>query len=98
VPLTSGLVANMFGVRYLSTLYGIVFLSHQIGSFLGVWMGGRLYDTTQSYTVVWLTAIALCILAAMVHLPISDHPVKSYRRPSVAKPTDQLGVVHDHAK
>ena len=59
VPLTSGLVAHIFGTRYLSTLYGIVFFSHQIGSFLGVWLGGRLYDTTQSYAIVWLVAVAL---------------------------------------
>lgn len=76
VPLTSGLVAHIFGARYLSTLYGIVFFSHQIGSFLGVWLGGRLYDTTQSYTIVWLVAVALGLMAAIVHLPISDHRVR----------------------
>jgi len=79
VPLTSGLVAHMFGARYLSTLYGIVFFSHQIGSFLGVWLGGRLYDTTQSYAIVWLVAVALGLMAAIVHLPISDHRVSSIR-------------------
>ena len=72
VPLTSGMVAGMFGSRYLSTLYGIVFLSHQIGAFLGVWLGGRLYDTTGSYEIVWLLAVGLSIFAALVHLPISD--------------------------
>lgn len=98
VPLTSGLVAHIFGARYLSTLYGIVFFSHQIGSFLGVWLGGRLYDTTQSYTIVWLMAVALGLMAAIVHLPISDHRVTPDRRTPVAKPMDQLGAVHDHAK
>jgi predicted MFS family arabinose efflux permease len=77
VPLTSGLVAHIFGARYLSTLYGIVFFSHQIGSFLGVWLGGRLYDTTQSYAIVWLVAVALGLMAAIVHLPISDHQVSA---------------------
>ena len=75
VPLTSGMVAQIFGSRYLSTLYGIVFLSHQIGSFLGVWWGGRVYDATGSYNPVWVTAIALGIFAAIVHLPISDGAV-----------------------
>jgi predicted MFS family arabinose efflux permease len=77
VPLTSGLVAHIFGARYLSTLYGIVFFSHQVGSFLGVWLGGRLYDTTQSYTIVWLVAVVLGLMAAIVHLPISDHRVSA---------------------
>jgi len=57
LPLTSGLVAEIFGVRYLSMLGGFVFLSHQVGSFLGVWLGGRLYDMTGSYDVVWWIAI-----------------------------------------
>ena len=72
VPLTSGMVAQIFGVRYLSTLYGIVFFSHQIGSFLGVWLGGRIYDAADSYTMVWVMAILLGIIAAILHLPISD--------------------------
>lgn len=72
VPLTSGSVAAIFGTRYLATLYGIVFLSHQVGSFLGVWLGGRLYDTTGSYDLVWYMSIGLGILAALVHLPISE--------------------------
>ncbi|RME61457.1 MAG: MFS transporter [Caldilineae bacterium] len=74
VPLTSGTVAQIFGSRYLSTLYGIVFFSHQIGAFLGVWLGGRFFDATGSYTPVWLTAIALGVFAGLVHLPISDRP------------------------
>ena len=76
VPLTSGIVANIFGSRHLSTLYGIVFFSHQIGSFLGVWLGGRIYDMANSYTMVWIVAILLGVAAAILHLPISDRPVK----------------------
>ncbi len=72
VPLTSGLVASMFGVRYLSTLFGITFLSHQIGSFLGVWLGGYLYDQTGSYDLVWYGSIGLGIAAALIHLPIPE--------------------------
>ncbi len=75
VPLTSGIVAQIFGARYLSTLYGIVFFSHQIGSFLGVWLGGRIYDVTSSYSLVWLMAILLGVLASALHLPISDKPL-----------------------
>ena len=76
VPLTSGIVAQIFGVRYLSTLYGIVFFSHQIGSFLGVWLGGRIYDMVNSYDTVWVLAILLGVAAAILHLPITDQPVK----------------------
>ncbi len=72
VPLTSGIVAVIFGTRYLSTLFGIVFLSHQIGAFLGVWLGGRIFDTTGSYDIVWIMAIALGVLAAVLHLPIKE--------------------------
>ena len=77
VPLTSGIVAQVFGTRYLSTLWAIVFFSHQIGAFLGVWLGGRVYDTTGSYTPVWLASIALGLLAGIIHLPIREHPWKS---------------------
>jgi predicted MFS family arabinose efflux permease len=76
VPLTSGMVAQIFGSRYLSTLYGIVFLSHQLGAFLGVWLGGRVYDGSGSYGPVWLLAVALGILAGIVHLPISDRKIE----------------------
>lgn len=72
VPLTSGLVTEMFGVRYLSTLYGIVFLSHQVGSFFGAWAAGYAYDLTGSYDLAWGTSIALGLLAGLVHLPIRD--------------------------
>jgi len=76
VPLTSGVVAQIFGARYLSTLYGIVFFSHQIGSFLGVWLGGRIYDMVNSYDTVWMLAILLGVAAAIIHLPITDQSVK----------------------
>ena len=79
VPLTSGTVAQIFGPRYLSTLYGIVFFSHQVGSFLGVWLGGRIYDATGLYTPVWIIAIVLGVLACIVHLPIADRPVYPLR-------------------
>jgi len=75
VPLTSGTVAQIFGARYLSTLFGLVFLSHQVGAFLGVWLGGRIYDATGSYDPVWYMAIGLGILAALLHAPIVDQPV-----------------------
>lgn len=82
VPLTSGLVAQIFGVQYLSTLFGIVFLSHQLGSFLGVWMGGIVYDSTGSYDAIWMASIVLGVLAALLHLPIADRPL----RPADASP------------
>ncbi|WP_430513136.1 MFS transporter [Pannonibacter phragmitetus] len=75
VPPTSGLVAVMFGPRYMATLFGFVFLSHQIGSFLGVWLGGKLYDELGSYDAVWWMGIALGLLAAIVHWPIREQPV-----------------------
>jgi predicted MFS family arabinose efflux permease len=72
VPLTMGLVAVMFGTRYMATLYGFVFLSHQIGSFLGVWLGGRLYDQFGSYDIVWWMSVGLGVFAAIVNLPIRE--------------------------
>ena len=72
VPLTMGLVTVMFGTRYMATLYGFVFLSHQIGSFFGVWLGGRLYDQLGSYDPVWWMGVALGVFAAIVHLPIRE--------------------------
>ncbi len=75
VPFTSGLVAVMFGPRYLGTLFGFVFLSHQIGAFLGVWLGGLLYDETGSYSLVWWISVALGVFAGLVHLPIRETPV-----------------------
>ena len=75
VPATSGLVAVMFGTRYMALLYGIVFLGHQIGSFIGVWLGGWLYDRSGSYDAVWWLGAALGIMAAIVHWPINERPV-----------------------
>lgn len=75
VPLTSGLVGQIFGPRYMATLFGIVFLSHQLGSFLGVWLGGRLFDTTGSYDLVWWISIALGVLSSVLHWPIDERPV-----------------------
>jgi predicted MFS family arabinose efflux permease len=72
VPLTMGLVTVMFGTRYMATLYGFVFLSHQIGSFFGVWLGGRLYDQFGSYDPVWWMGVALGVFAAIIHLPIRE--------------------------
>ena len=75
VPVTSGLIAQVFGVKYLSTLTGIAFLFHQVGSFLGVWVGGYLFDTTGSYQLMWILTIALGILAALINLPINDRQI-----------------------
>ncbi|WP_068318377.1 MFS transporter [Polycladidibacter hongkongensis] len=75
VPPTSGLVAVMFGPKYMGTLFGLVFLSHQIGSFLGVWLGGVIYAQTGSYLLLWWAGIALGVLAAIVHWPIAERHV-----------------------
>lgn len=75
VPLTNGLVAQIFGVRYLAMLSGFVFFSHQVGSFLGVWLGGLLYDKTGSYDIVWLICIALGVVAALLNLPVDERPM-----------------------
>ncbi|WP_149141586.1 MFS transporter [Gemmobacter caeruleus] len=74
VPLTSGLVAHIFGLRYMGTLYGFVFLSHQIGGFLGVWLGGKMYDLTGGYTLVWWIGVGVGAFSALVHLPIREAP------------------------
>ena len=75
VPLTTGIVGQIFGVRYMATLFGIVFLSHQIGSFVGVWLGGWLHDMTGSYDPVWWAGVALGLFAALIHLPIDERPL-----------------------
>lgn len=72
VPLTTGLVATMFGPRHMGTLYGFVFVSHQIGSFVGIYLGGRTYDVYGNYDLIWYAAIALGVLSALVHLPVRD--------------------------
>ncbi|MGR3760988.1 MFS transporter [Roseobacteraceae bacterium NS-SX3] len=75
VPLTSGLVAHIYGLRYMGTLYGIVFFSHQLGSFLGVWLGGRMYDIYGDYTFVWWIGVAVGAFSAIVHLPVKERPL-----------------------
>ncbi len=80
VPLTSGLVAHIYGLRYMGTLYGIVFFSHQLGSFLGVWLGGRLYDIYGDYTAVWWIGVAVGAFSAIVHLPIKERVLPSAAR------------------
>lgn len=75
VPLTNGVIAGIFGVRYLSMLSGFVFLSHQIGSFLGVWLGGYLYTKQGSYDTVWMITLVLGVAAALVNLPINEKPI-----------------------
>ena len=75
VPLTSGLVAQIFGPRYMATLFGIVFFSHQVGSFLGAWLGGYFYDLTGSYDVVWWLSVVLGVFSGLVHWPIDERPV-----------------------
>ena len=75
IPLTSGLVATFFGTTWMSMLFGIVFLSHQVGSFLGVWLAGRLFDMTKSYDAMWWISIALGLVAALAHWPIQERPV-----------------------
>ena len=76
VPPTQQLVVVMFGTRYMATLFGFVFLSHQVGSFFGVWLGGRLFDSYGSYDIVWWMAVALGIAAAIVHMPIVERQVE----------------------
>jgi len=73
VPLTSGLIAHIYGLRYMGTLYGIVFFSHQLGSFMGVWLGGRMYDIYGDYTLVWWIGVGVGAFSAIVHLPIREN-------------------------
>ena len=79
VPLTNGLVAQIFGVKYLSTLFGIVFLGHQVGSFLGAWYGGLMYDLTGSYTTVWIFCVVLSVLAAALCVPVDERDMTLLR-------------------
>ncbi|AUC53390.1 MULTISPECIES: MFS transporter [unclassified Sagittula] len=73
VPLTSGLIAHLYGLRYMGTLYGIVFFSHQLGGFLGVWLGGRMYDVFGDYTMVWWIGVGVGAFSALVHLPVKEN-------------------------
>jgi predicted MFS family arabinose efflux permease len=75
VPVTTGLIAHIFGVRYLATLGGIAFFFHQVGSFIGVWIGGYLFDATGSYQLMWILTIALGVLAGLINLPINDRQI-----------------------
>jgi len=75
VPPTNAAIAQIFGVAHLSMLGGFVFFSHQIGSFMGVWLGGLLYDRTGSYDIVWYLSIALGVFAALVNLPVRETPI-----------------------
>ena len=76
MPEVRGTVAQVFGLRFMATLFGIVFLSHQLGSFLGVWLGGYLYDRTGSYDLVWWTGVGLSVAAALIHVPINERPLR----------------------
>jgi predicted MFS family arabinose efflux permease len=78
VPLTMGLVTVMFGTRYMATLYGFVFLSHQVGSFLGVWLSGKLHDVYGTYDIVWWISIGLGVFAAIINLPIKERRAESF--------------------
>jgi len=79
VPLTNAIVAQVFGVRYLGMLSGLVFFSHQVGSFLGVWLGGKLFDATGSYDTVWVICILLGVVSALIHLPIDERSIEARR-------------------
>ncbi len=74
VPLTAGLIGHIYGLKYMGTLYGLVFLSHQIGGFLGVWLGGALYDYYGDYIMVWWIGIAVGLFSALIHLPVNECP------------------------
>jgi predicted MFS family arabinose efflux permease len=82
VPVTSALVAQIFGVAHLSMLSGFVFLSHQFGSFLGVWLGGWVYDRTGSYDLVWYLTIALSVFAMLINLPIRERAIERQAVPA----------------
>jgi predicted MFS family arabinose efflux permease len=75
VPPTNAVVAQIFGVRHMSMLSGFVFLSHQLGSFTGAWLGGRLYEMSGNYDFVWWLTVALGVFAALINLPVRDAPI-----------------------
>jgi len=83
VPLTSGLIGHIYGLKFMGTLYGIVFLSHQIGSFVGVWLGGLFYDIYGSYDLVWWVGISVGAFSAIIHLPIKEIPINSRKLKTV---------------
>ena len=84
MPPTNAVIAQIFGVQYLSMLGGFVFLSHQVGSFLGVWLGGKLYDATGSYDIVWWLAIALGVMAMLANLPVRETAIPRAASPQAA--------------
>ena len=79
VPLTNGLVSQVFGVKYITTLFGFVFFGHQLGAFFGVWLGGYMFDATKSYDLIWFIGIVLGVIAAALHFPINDQEVQRPR-------------------
>ena len=81
IPLTMGLVTVMFGTRYMAMLYGFVFFSHQIGSFLGIWLGGRFYDQYGSYDLIWYISILLGLASALIHWPIRERLAPKFAAP-----------------
>ncbi len=83
VPLTSAMVATFFGPQWMSMLFGFVFLSHQLGSFTGLWLAGKVFDATKSYDTMWWISIALALFAALIHLPIRERPVTRMAEPAV---------------
>ena len=84
VPLTSGIIAHIYGLKYMGTLYGIVFLSHQIGSFVGVWLGGIFYDIYGSYDIVWWVGIGVGAFSAIIHLPVKEIPLLERKQTRLA--------------
>jgi predicted MFS family arabinose efflux permease len=82
IPLTSGLIVTFFGPRYLATLYGFVFLSHQLGSFMGAWLGGRLYDVLGNYDVMWAINLIAGLLAFFLHMVIREKPIPMKAQPA----------------
>lgn len=84
VPLTNGLVSQVFGVRYIGTLFGFVFFGHQLGAFMGVWLGGLVFDATKSYELLWWGAMGLGVVAAVLHWPIDDRRVGNGLQPGMA--------------
>ena len=77
IPLTSGLIAHIYGLRYMGTLYGVIFFSHQLGSFLGVWLGGKMYDVYGDYMLVWWIGVGIGAFSAIIHLPIRERALST---------------------
>ena len=75
LPLVSGIIIDVFGIRHMTMLFGVVYFSHQLGAFSGVWLGGIIFDATQSYEAIWWIAVALGFMTALIHLPIDDKPL-----------------------